>query len=256
MAKQCGVNLRATTALLVSNGNLHNCNDVNAVIDAMTYAGFDKHGVLVAPKSVIVGSQEKPTLLLPFYRDCLEKYMALEPGQNVGINTVEIQALRTFNEDFEGIGFKFFTSQFTLTYLSDTKYSKELIDQCKNTNILILDIVAPKKEDSKNSMSSDDAIKLISAVNPRLAIISHFGLKMIESDPVYEVREIQKRTGVQTIAAKDGMLINPLSYAVSQGQRTLQSFPKREVKQALPQEEPTEQQTLAEKDNIFLDSNK
>jgi len=38
---------------------------------------------------------------------------------------------------------------------------------------------------------------------------------------------LQKQTGVQTIAAKDGMIINPLSYAIDKGQRTLVSFPKK-----------------------------
>ncbi len=45
MAKQYGVNLRENTAILVSNNKLYHANDVNAVIDAMTYSGFDKKGV-------------------------------------------------------------------------------------------------------------------------------------------------------------------------------------------------------------------
>jgi len=261
MAKQCGVNLRANTALLVSNSQLYNSNDINAVIDAMTYAGFDKKGVLIAPRSVINGSENKPTLLLPFYRDCLERYIALDPGQRVGLDNVEIQALKTYNDDFESIGFKFFAPEFTISYLSDTKYSKDLVEQCKNSNILILNVIAPKKEDSKNSLSSEDAVNLIREVNPRLAIISHFGLKMIESDPLYEVREIQKKTGVQVIAAKDSLVINPVSYAVQQGQKTLQSFPKKEqeIKVEGPREEVEDAREKAEPEkkdfnDVFVNS--
>ena len=42
MAKQMGINLRGNTAVLASNANIYNSNDINAVIDAMTYSGFDK----------------------------------------------------------------------------------------------------------------------------------------------------------------------------------------------------------------------
>ena len=47
---------------------------------------------------------------------------------------------------------------------------------------------------------------------------------MIRADPLYEIREIQKQTKVQTLAAKDGMFINPISYSASEGQKTLQGF--------------------------------
>ena len=47
-AKEFGINPRATTALLVSHNHLGHCNDVNAVIDAMTLSGLDKRGVLIA----------------------------------------------------------------------------------------------------------------------------------------------------------------------------------------------------------------
>ena len=52
---------------------------------------------------------------------------------------------------------------------------------------------------------------------------------MVKSDPLYEAREIQKETKVQTIAAKDGMVLNPVSYSVYQGQRTLHAFPSKET---------------------------
>jgi len=269
-AKQCGVNLRANTALLVTNNDLYSSNDVNAVIDAMTYSGFDKKGVLIANKTVVNGTDRHPPALFPFYRDCLERFIVLEAGQRVGVNEIEIQALKTRHSDPNAIGLKFFTPQFTLVYSSDTRYSVEIVEEYKNSNILVLNITNPKKSDSRETLSSEDAIKIIKAVNPRLAIITHFGIKMLESDPLYEIREIQKQTGVQTIAARDGMVINPISYSVDKGQRTLQAYPKkeetkievREIKEE-PKEEPKETQTTIEPEegkeeinDIFLDEDK
>ena len=47
---------------------------------------------------------------------------------------------------------------------------------------------------------------------------------MIEADPISEAREIQKITGCQVIAAKDGTSINPATYAAKASQKTLRSY--------------------------------
>ena len=61
-----------------------------------------------------------------------------------------------------------------------------------------------------------------------MAIITHFGINFLKADPLYEVREIQKQTNCQVIAAKDGMVVNPISYDVEQGQKTLYKYDKKE----------------------------
>jgi len=191
----------------------------------MTYSGLDKKGVLVANKTTINSNENHFAPLNPYYRDFLERFIVLEEGQRVGINEIEILALKTKHSE-KAIGFKFFTPYFTLSYSSDTRYFPELIEQYKNSNILILNVPHIKKEEAKNNLCIEDAIKIIREVAPRLAIIQHFGIEMVKGDLLYQIREIQKASGIQTILAKDGMVINPLSYSVDQGQRTLQSLQK------------------------------
>ena len=187
MAKNCGVNLRANTALLVSHNHLNHANDVNAVISAMTYNGFDKKGVLVANNTAINGSEKSKPYLRDFYKGCLERYIVLEEGQHVGINEVEIEALKTKHSE-KAIGFKFFTPLYTLAYSSDTKYSVEILEEYKNSNILILNVPFLKKE--QESLSKEDAIKIINEVKPKLTIITHFGIDFLRADPLYEIRDI------------------------------------------------------------------
>lgn len=220
-AVQSGINIRATTAIAVSHSHINHANDLNVLIDAMTYSGFDKQGVLLAGNSVVNGEEDKPAPLFARYRDFLERFIVMQPGQKVGINDVEIRALKASHSDSSAIGFKFFTPQFTLAYSGDTKYFPELIDEYKNSNILILNVPHFKREDAKNNLCVEDAVKIIQEVNPRLAIIQHFGLSMIKEDTLYVIREIQKATKVQTVAARDGMIVNPLSYSAEQGQKTL-----------------------------------
>jgi len=218
----------------VSHSHLNHSNDINAVIDAMTYSGMDKNGVLVASKAVVNDNEKQKASLNQYYRDFLERFIVLEAGQRVGINEIEVLALKTKHSEENTIGFKFFTPYFTLSYSADTKYFPELIEQYKNSNILILNVPYVNKEEAKNNLCIEDAIKIIKEVKPRLAILQHFGIEIVKGDPLYLIREVQKATGVQTIAAKDGMVINPLSYSVDRGQRTLQIKPseqKAEIKE-------------------------
>ena len=228
MAKDAGINLRANTALFVTHNHLRHANDVNAVIDAMTYGGFDKKGVLVANNTVINGSESHQPFLHKRYRDFLERFIVLEAGRKVGINDIEIKALKAKHSEPNAIGFKFITPDYTLTYTGDTMYSVETISEYENSNVLILNVPCLKKEESRNNLCKEDAINIIKKVKPRLAVITHFGTNFLKADPLYEVREIQKETGCQVIAAKDGMVVNPISYDVTEGQKTLYKYAKKE----------------------------
>ena len=228
MARDTGINLRANTALFVTHNHLNHCNDINAVIDAMTYNGFDKKGVLVANKTLISGSMNQEPFLKKYYRDFLERFIVLEAGRKVGINDVEIKALKAKHSDPYAIGFKFITPDYTLAYSGDTMYSVEAVSEYENSNILILNVPLLKKEENRYNLCKEDAIKIISKVKPRLAILTHFGINFLKSDPLYEAREIQKETNTQVIAATDGMVVNPVSYAVDQGQKTLYKYAKKE----------------------------
>ncbi len=225
MAKSCGINLRANTAVFVSHNSLNHANDINAVISAMTYDGFDKRGILVANNNSINSSEKDTPYLREFYKNCLERFIVLEADQKVAINDVEIKALKSLHSD-KPIGLKFFTPLYTITYSSDTKYNIEVAEQYKNSNILILNVPFLKKDKEQRCLSKEDAIKIINHVKPKLSIITHFGSDFLKADPMYEIRDIKRETGCQIIAAVDGMVINPVSYAAEQGQRTLGGFDK------------------------------
>ena len=223
-ARQEDISLRENTALFVSHAHLNHCNDVNAVISAMTHAGLDKTGVLIGNKTVLEGDMEIKPYVTEFYKNCVEKIITLERNSKIGINNIDIKTLYAKHTDPNTLGFKFFTPQFTLSYTSDTEYSNELIEAHQKSDILILNVVNPSGIKQKGLMNTDDAIKLISKVKPSLAIIQHFGIKMLSVNPLTEAREISKKTKVQTIAAKDGLVVNPLSYAARGKQRTLTGF--------------------------------
>jgi ribonuclease BN (tRNA processing enzyme) len=227
-AKEYGINLRENTALLVSHAHMNHANDINAVISAMTYDGLDPNGVLITTESVVNGYPFKgetvPAILSQRASKSVEKLINIKAGQRVGIENIEILALKTNHLDPYAIGFKFITPDFVLCYSGDTAYANYIIDQYKGTDILILNVVHPSIEKSRINLSTDDAIKILNEVKPKFCIITHFGFKMIESGPIYEVRKIQNETKVQTISAVDGLEIDPFSYSANLKQKTLNLY--------------------------------
>ncbi|MCK4521455.1 MAG: MBL fold metallo-hydrolase [Nanoarchaeota archaeon] len=218
------VNLRENTAVLVSHAHLNHCNDVNAVLSAMSHNGLDVKGVLIANNTFINGDEKTKPYLTDFHNKCVERVIVANSAQKIGIENVEIHILKAKHTDPKTVGFKFITPKFTLSYSSDTRYVAELVEEYKDSDILILNIVEPFDKKQEFNLSADDAVNIISRVKPKLAIITHFGKNMIEADPMYIAREIQKRTSVQVIAAKDGLSISPVSYAPSVRQKKLDNF--------------------------------
>ena len=216
-----GINVRDHTAILVSHTHLGHCNDVNAIIAAMTLNGMDKHGVLVASESFL-----ESNFLTEFHKNCVEKIIPAKAGKKIGIENIEIRTLTTEHEDKEAIGFKLFTPKFILSYTSDTKYKKELADQYNKSDILIINHTYPFGAKKSKTLNSDDVVKIIKKAKPKLAILTHFGKKLMNTNPIYEAREIQKLTGIQVIAAEDGMNIDPVSYSADMKQKTLNLYSK------------------------------
>jgi len=229
-AKQYGVNTRLTTALLVSHAHLNHCNDANLVIGSMTHNGLDPKGVIISSKSFVKGNEDINPVLTKQHQKFVERIITPDCGQKIGIENVEIHALKTLHSDKDAIGFKFFSKDFVLSYSGDTAYSNEIVEQYMQSDILILNVPNFEKKAEFN-LNIEDATKIIKKVQPRLAILTHFGLKVLKEDPLSIARKIYRETGVQTISAKDGLVISPHSYSAELRQKTLNLYPSEKAKE-------------------------
>ncbi|MBU0665844.1 MAG: MBL fold metallo-hydrolase [Nanoarchaeota archaeon] len=222
-AKDYGINLRENTAIFVSHNHINHVNDLNAIISAMTYSGMDKHGVLVCDEETLHGSENDYPGLKKHSKAMLERFIAVKPGMRIGINEVNIMPVFAKHTE-SSLGFKFYSENFVVSYTGDTEYCKELVDGHKDVDVIIINCKHPIGLSQEGHMNSEDVVKFLNKINPKLAILTHFGLKMLDADTIYEAREIQKKTKCQVIAAKDGLIVNPVSYASSLKQKKLNNF--------------------------------
>ncbi len=211
-AKEYGISLQHTTAVLVSHNHINHCNDLNAVVDAMTHGGIEHRGVVMGSKSVLQSQEDSHPFLTKYHQNLLEKVIPLEKNHKVGIELVEINALSAEHTDPTALGFKFFCPKFTLAYSGDTKLTPKLLEEMAGSDIVILNVPYPGEKGTGMNLDTNAAIHIISTVRPRLAILTHFGTEMLKADPIEEARQVQRITGVQTIAARDGLKITPEPY--------------------------------------------
>lgn len=211
-AKEYGINLNRNTAVLVSHNHINHCSELNPVIDAMTHCGIDHRGMVLASKSIVLGTEEMAPALTKHHALMPEKVIPMEKNHKVGIELVEIHAFSVEHSDPTAIGFKFFCPKFTLSYTGDTKLTPTLLEELAGTDILILNVPFPGNKAAGMNLDTESAVKIVGKIKPKVAVLTHFGFEMFKAGILEEAREVQRTTGVPTLAAKDGLLLYPESY--------------------------------------------
>jgi len=223
-AREYGVNLHNTTGILVSHNHFNHCNDLNVAIEAMTHSGLEQRGVVLGSKSLFLGSESCPPIVTSHHQGLVEKVIPLEKNHKVAVELIEVDSFPAEHQDSSAVGFKFFCPRFTLAYSGDTKWYPGLAQEMKGADILILNVPYPGKKGAGLNLDTDSALKIVTEVRPQFVILTHFGLEMLKADPINEAREIQRATGIPTIAAKDGLVVDPDSYG--QNKSNVRGYPR------------------------------
>lgn len=74
--------------------------------------------------------------------------------------------------------------------------------------MLILNVLRYRDAMDVDHLTFDQARELISHISPGVAVLQHFGTKMLEQNPSRLARELQDDLGLRVIAAYDNMLLD------------------------------------------------
>jgi phosphoribosyl 1,2-cyclic phosphodiesterase len=207
--------------ILVSHSHTDHYSDAEVLIEAMTRGMTRKRGVVVGSNSVIKGYKE--------WGPCISSYhlskpqiKAMEPGETIHLGQLTITATPTIHGDPKTIGFRCEWDGFILSYTSDTAYFPELHEHHRDADVLVGSVIRPGSERIRGHMCGDDFQRLLEETKPKLAIMTHLGMKMIMNHPQEEAIKITKETGIKTLAAEDGMVIDLEQFCPKQ--QTLDEF--------------------------------
>lgn len=218
---QFGLNPTKLNCVMVSHSHTDHYTDAEVLLEAVTRGMTRRRGILIGNQSVINGYKD--------WGPCISKYhmtkpqvKAMEPGDEVKLDNIRVKATKTIHGDPKGVGFKFHHQDFTISYTSDTEYFPELAEEHRGADILIASVIRAYGERIRGHMCADDFQMLVDEVSPKLAVMTHLGMKFIMDHPDSEARRITEKTGIRTLAARDGMKINLDAYMPKQ--QTLDEF--------------------------------
>ena len=105
---------------------------------------------------------------------------------------------------------RFLDPSLTVSYIADTRYFPELAEHYR-ADVVIINVVRPTPS-QLDHLSAPEAEELVKAIKPKLAVLGHFGMRMLAAKPWVIAREMSERTGCKVVAASDGMLIDLEEY--------------------------------------------
>ncbi len=197
------LNPKELDGIIITHRHLDHSNDVNIMIEAMTNGGWDKKGVVYAPKDAL----EDDPVVLKYLRGYVDEIITLkERGKyrlkNISFNT----PIRHPHHGVETYGLNIYGEKKSISFISDTAYFKG-IEEFYKEPILIINVVRIPENKKIQHLTIDDAEKIININKPKLTILTHFGMTMVKAKPWEIAKKLSDKLSLNIIAASDGMEI-------------------------------------------------
>jgi ribonuclease BN (tRNA processing enzyme) len=198
-ATKQGLNPTRLDAILLSHRHLDHAADVNVMIEAMTTGGFNRRGLVIAPSD----AYEEDPVILRYLRGYVSDTLTIEEGGEHRIGDLTIRTPVRHDHAGEVYGFIFESPGCRWSYIADTRYFPELAEHYR-ADIVVMHTVRIE-ESQIYHLSIPDARRLIEAMRPKTAILTHFGMTVWRAKPRLVAERLTQETGVEVIAACDGM---------------------------------------------------
>jgi len=200
-------NPRELCAIVLSHKHLDHSNDVNVMIEAMTSGGFNSRGAVLAPIDAIEGEH----VVLPYAQRFVERVEVLrERAGPYRIGEVELKTSIRHQHAVDTFGLHFTYEGRTVSYLPCGKFFDGLIDDYRAhaPDVLVINVLRYKDSMDVDHLTFDQAREVIRGVRPGVAVLQHFGTKMLEQIPPRLARELERELGLRVIAAHDGFTLD------------------------------------------------
>lgn len=186
--------------IIISHRHIDHSNDVNIMIEAMTNGGNKRKGIVFAPYDAL----EEDPVILHHFRDHVNHIAILKENTQYSIGNISFSTAITHVHGVETYGFNFHGKNTTISLITDTQYFNDLENYYPG-EVLILNVVLLEPREHILHLSVKDAEHIINKNKPKLSVLTHFGMTMIQAKPWEIAEKLSEKTGTQVIAARDGM---------------------------------------------------
>ncbi len=193
-------------AVILSHRHLDHSTDVNVIVEAMTHGTFNRRGYLFAPSDAV---EKYEPVVFSHVRSSVEGLEILKENGSYSLDSLYFETPVRHDHPAETYGLKFKLERGTVSFITDTKYSPDLIDSYRGSDLLIMNVLLKEPFPDRDIKHLDlmAAQKIIEAIRPRLAVMTHFGLTMLNNNPGLLAEQVTENTGVKVVAAVDDLII-------------------------------------------------
>ena len=194
----------STDVLVITHRHLDHTGDATAVVEAMTRGGLSPRGLLLAPRDAL----EVEPAVQRYAQAFVARVAMLAEGTRHDLGGgVTLATPIAHDHGVETYGYRLEAPGFSAAHVVDTAWLEGLADAYAGVDLLIVNTTLPARDQRFLHLGAEDAERLVSSVRPRLAVLTHLGMKMLRAGPDEVALGIAERTGVPTVAARDGWTV-------------------------------------------------
>jgi len=189
--------------IILTHRHLDHSNDINIMVEAMTNGGFKKKGIVFAPHDAL---SEDP-VILKYIREQVNHIEVLKEKGKYHVGNISFETPLRLKHGVETYGLNIKGKTCSISLITDTDYFDGLASFFKG-DILIVNVVMLEDKSTIEHLCLRDAEQIIKENNPRLTILTHFGMGMVKAKPWEIAEKLSEKYGTRVIAARDGMQID------------------------------------------------
>lgn len=189
-------------ALVLTHRHLDHVGDATAVVEAMTRGGFSPRGALYAPRDAL----ETEPVVFRYAQSFVAHRAFLSPGVRHALAPgLVLETPLAHDHGVETYGYVLRAAGFAAGHVVDTYWMDELPAAYAGVDLLLVNTTREHGRDRRYlHLGADDAERLVGAVRPRLAVLTHLGMQLAPAKAAAAALRIEAATGVPTVAARDG----------------------------------------------------
>lgn len=190
-------------AIIVSHRHLDHSGDTNIMVEAMTDGGFKPHGRVFLPSDAL-GPEP---IIYSYLKEYIDGIEILQEGKSYQVDGVNFTTPLRHIHAVETYGLKFTVGGHNFSYIADTKYFDKLIDNYR-AELIIINVVFLDNHYKVDHLDVASVEKIITGIQPKLAILTHFGMQIWRAHPWEVAEQLSRKTGILVKAARDGMKLD------------------------------------------------
>ena len=198
-------------AVIVTHNHIDHANDAEVIIEGMCGYGLKHRGVLIGSKYTIDSDKAGDRAVSLYHQQMPAEVYVGKAGKKKTFETrhgeFALECTKAAHDTPDSFGFKLTVNGKVIGYTTDTEYYEGIEKVYSGCDLLIINVMKPAEDPYKGHMTSVEVEKLIKKAKPKLAVLTHFGMKMMWGTAEKIANEITKETGVKTVAAEDGKKI-------------------------------------------------